>query len=55
MTMIFSVAAAGLASAAYYWTRKGIPQLSLDQADLQSIAKGFMKGTLHDDDLDNIM
>jgi hypothetical protein len=55
MTMIFSVAAAGLASAAYYWTKRGIPQLGLEQADLQAVAKGFMKGTLHDDDLDNIM
>lgn len=55
MTMIFSAAVAGLASAAYWYTKRGIPQLGLEQQDLQAIAKGFMKGTLHDDDLDNIM
>lgn len=55
MTMIFSAAVASLAAAAYYYTKEGIPKLALEQKDIQSIATGFMKGALHDDDLDNIM
>ena len=55
MTMIFSAAVAACASAAYYLTKQGIPKLDLAQQDIQSIATGFMKGTLHTDDLTDIM
>lgn len=55
MTYIFSAAVAAVTATAYYFTRKGIPQLNLAQEDLQKITHGFMKGTLHTDSLDNIM
>lgn len=55
MTYVFGTAISALAIASYYMTRKGAPSLGLSQPDLQLIAKGVIKGTLHDDDLDNIM
>jgi hypothetical protein len=55
MTYVFGAAMSAMAVAAYYMTKKGAPSLGLTQEDLQSVAKGIIKGTLHDDDLDNIM
>lgn len=55
MTYVFGAAMSAMAIAAYYMTKKGAPSLGLTQPDLQMIAKGIIKGTLHDDDLDNIM
>jgi len=55
MTFIFSAAMAAMASTAYYLTRQGVPQLNLKQEDLQAIAKGVMKGTLHTEHLENIL
>jgi len=55
MTFIFSAALAAMTSTAYYLTRQGIPQMNLKSEDLQKIAKGVMKGTLHTEHLDNIL
>lgn len=55
MTYVFGAAMSAMAVAAYYMTKKGAPSLGLSQADLQHVAKGIIKGTLHDDDLDNIL
>ena len=55
MTYVFGAAMSAMAVAAYYMTKKGAPSLGLTQEDLQSVAKGIIKGTLHDDDLSNIM
>lgn len=41
--------------AAYWSTKKGIPRLDLSQEDLQLIAKGALIGSLHQENLDNIM
>lgn len=55
MTYVFGAAMSAMAVASYYMTKKGAPSLGLTQDDLQSVAKGIIKGTLHDNDLDNIM
>ena len=55
ITYVFGAAMSAMAIASYYMTKKGVPTLGLSQPDLQLIAKGIIKGTLHDDDLDNIM
>ena len=55
MTYVFGAAMSAMAVASYYMTKKGSPSLGLTQDDLQLVAKGIIKGTLHDDDLDNIM
>lgn len=55
MTYVFGAAMSAMAVAGYYMTRKGAPSLGLAQADLQAVAKGIIKGTLHDDDLNNIL
>jgi len=55
MTFIFSAVLAAATSTAYYMTRQGIPSLNLKNEDLQKIAKGVMKGTLHTEHLENIL
>lgn len=55
LNYVFAAGLTAVATAAYWFSRKGAPTLGLEQTDLQNIAKGVMKGTLHVEDLDNIM
>jgi len=55
MTYVFGAAMSAIAVAGYYMTKKGAPSLGLTQADLQNVASGIIKGTLHDDNLENIL
>ena len=55
MYLGYTVAAIASMGAAYWMTSNGISALNLSQEDLESIAKGVMKGALHNEDVDSIL